>query len=235
MKATLRPTSLPKSTLSKAGSDPAPLSRQGRCGRSSCTSGRALCRLLPGGWPGCLRVPEARRGRISMDSAAARLEAERKSPAWGDCRPGGRLDMSHGFVRHIRRNQIARDDYDKEMKQAKEKVKKRHTPAPARPRKPDQQVYHPRQRSRAEITSGLEYEGSSESSSSTELDPYGPALFCLEYESDSGKITSVVVHQDNDADEVVEKISAQNQLEPALRDALKKRVQEELEKRRVKR
>uniref|UniRef100_A0A8C8AFL7 Uncharacterized protein n=1 Tax=Otus sunia TaxID=257818 RepID=A0A8C8AFL7_9STRI len=24
------------------------------------------------------------------------------------CRPGGRLDMSHGFVRHIRRNQIAR-------------------------------------------------------------------------------------------------------------------------------
>uniref|UniRef100_A0A8C3IFF0 CB068 protein n=1 Tax=Chrysemys picta bellii TaxID=8478 RepID=A0A8C3IFF0_CHRPI len=34
-------------------------------------------------------------------------EAER-GPAWGGCRPGGRLDMSHGFVRHIRRNQIAR-------------------------------------------------------------------------------------------------------------------------------
>ncbi|XP_015278514.1 PREDICTED: UPF0561 protein C2orf68 homolog isoform X1 [Gekko japonicus] len=170
-----------------------------------------------------------------MDSAAVGPEAEQGSPAWGGCRPGGRLDMSHGFVKHIRRNQIARDDYDKEMKQAKEKVKKRHTPAPARPKKPDQQVYHPRQRNRAEVTSGLEYEGSSESSSSTELDPYGPALFCLEYEADSGKITSVVVHQDNDPDEVVEKISAQNQLEPAMREALKKRVQEELEKRRVKR
>uniref|UniRef100_A0A5F9CDW0 Uncharacterized protein n=1 Tax=Oryctolagus cuniculus TaxID=9986 RepID=A0A5F9CDW0_RABIT len=24
------------------------------------------------------------------------------------CKPGGRLDMSHGFVHHIRRNQIAR-------------------------------------------------------------------------------------------------------------------------------
>ncbi|XP_060107739.1 UPF0561 protein C2orf68 homolog [Heteronotia binoei] len=170
-----------------------------------------------------------------MDSAAVGLEEGRNSPAWRGCRPGGRLDMSHGFVRHIRRNQIARDDYDKEMKQAKEKVKKRHTPAPARPRKPDQQVYHPRQRNRAEVTSGLEYEGSSESSSSTELDPYGPALFCLEYEADSGKITSVVVHQDSDPDEVVEKISAQNPLEPAMREALKKRVLEELEKRRVKR
>lgn len=46
-----------------------------------------------------------------MDSAAAAAgpEAERENgPAWGGCRPGGRLDMSHGFVRHIRRNQIAR-------------------------------------------------------------------------------------------------------------------------------
>ncbi|XP_062995339.1 UPF0561 protein C2orf68 homolog [Elgaria multicarinata webbii] len=163
------------------------------------------------------------------------MDAERGSAAWGGCRPGGRLDMSHGFVRHIRRNQIARDDYDREMKQAKEKVKKRHTPAPARPRKPDQQVYHPSWRSKAETTSGLEYEGSSESSSSTEPDPNGPAVFCLEYEDDSGKITSIVVHQDNDPDEVVEKVSAQNQLEPALREALRQRVQEELEKRQVKR
>ncbi|RLV61820.1 hypothetical protein DV515_00020004 [Chloebia gouldiae] len=34
-----------------------------------------------------------------MEAAAA--------PGWR-CRPGGRLDMSHGFVRHIRRNQLAR-------------------------------------------------------------------------------------------------------------------------------
>ncbi|XP_060132385.1 UPF0561 protein C2orf68 homolog isoform X2 [Zootoca vivipara] len=172
-------------------------------------------------------------GLASMDSAGTK--ASRESPAWGSFRPGGRLDMSHGFVRHIRRNQIARDDYDREMKEAKEKVKKRHTPAPARPKKPDQQVYHPCRRSRAETISGLEYEGSSESSSSTEPDQLssGPALFCLEYEADSGKITSIVVHQDNDPDEVAEKVSAQNQLEPAMREALRQRVQEELEKRRI--
>ncbi|XP_049713038.1 UPF0561 protein C2orf68 homolog isoform X1 [Elephas maximus indicus] len=66
------------------------------------------------------------------------------------CKPGGRLDMSHGFVQHIRRNQIARDDYDKKVKQAaKEKARRRHTPAPTRPRKPDLQVYLPRRRGEA--------------------------------------------------------------------------------------
>ncbi|XP_030407658.1 UPF0561 protein C2orf68 homolog [Gopherus evgoodei] len=161
-------------------------------------------------------------------------EAER-DPAWGGCRPGGRLDMSHGFVRHIRRNQIARDDYDREMKQAKEKVKKRHTPTPPRPRKPDQQVYHPCRRSRADPACSLEYEGSSESSSSTEPDPRGTELFCLEYEADSGEVTSVIVHQDDSPEEVTEKVCARSPLEPPLREALRQRVQEELRKRRAKR
>ncbi|XP_005264362.1 UPF0561 protein C2orf68 isoform X1 [Homo sapiens] len=70
------------------------------------------------------------------------------------CKPGGRLDMNHGFVHHIRRNQIARDDYDKKVKQAaKEKVRRRHTPAPTRPRKPDLQVYLPRHRGSAHLVS----------------------------------------------------------------------------------
>uniref|UniRef100_A0A8D0DS28 Chromosome 2 open reading frame 68 n=1 Tax=Salvator merianae TaxID=96440 RepID=A0A8D0DS28_SALMN len=171
-----------------------------------------------------------------MEAAAQSATAiSEPRPGWAPCRPGGRLDMSHGFVRHIRRNQIARDDYDREVKQAKEKMKRRHTPAPARPRKPDQQVYHLCRKSEGEINPGVEYEGSSESSSSTEPDRNGPPLFCLEYEDDNGKITSIVVHQDNDPDEVAEKVSAQNPLEPAMREALKQRVQEELEKRRVKR
>uniref|UniRef100_A0A8C6VRY0 Chromosome 2 open reading frame 68 n=1 Tax=Naja naja TaxID=35670 RepID=A0A8C6VRY0_NAJNA len=141
----------------------------------------------------------------------------------GRCHPGGRLDMSHGFVRHIRRNQIARDDYDRQVKQAKEQLRRRLTPAPPRPRRPDLQVYRAGRR------------GDGSSSSSRERRPRGPALFCLEYEADGGQVTSVVVYQDNDPEEVVEKVSAQNQLEPALHEALRQRVQEELEKRRVKR
>lgn len=128
-----------------------------------------------------------------------------------------------------------RDDYDREMKQAKEKVKKRHTPTPPRPRKPDQQVYHPCRRSRADPACSLEYEGSSESSSSTEPDPRGTELFCLEYEADSGEVTSVIVHQDDSPEEVTEKVCARSPLEPPLREALRQRVQEELRKRRAKR
>uniref|UniRef100_A0A803SX14 Chromosome 2 open reading frame 68 n=1 Tax=Anolis carolinensis TaxID=28377 RepID=A0A803SX14_ANOCA len=128
----------------------------------------------------------------------------------------------------------SRDDYDREVKQAKEKVKKRHTPAPARPRKPDQPVYHPCRRG-GHPWESLDYEGSSESSSGTDPDVNGPPLFCLDFEADSGKITSVVVHQEHDPEDVVEKVSAQDPLEPALREALRRRVQEELEKRRVKR
>uniref|UniRef100_A0A803TJ25 Chromosome 2 open reading frame 68 n=1 Tax=Anolis carolinensis TaxID=28377 RepID=A0A803TJ25_ANOCA len=149
---------------------------------------------------------------------------------------------SHQFFAAGRCN--LRDDYDREVKQAKEKVKKRHTPAPARPRKPDQPVYHPCRRapqrialqdSGRRVLLGLDYEGSSESSSGTDPDVNGPPLFCLDFEADSGKITSVVVHQEHDPEDVVEKVSAQDPLEPALREALRRRVQEELEKRRVKR
>lgn len=39
---------------------------------------------------------------------------------------------------------MLRDDYDKEVKQAKELQRKRHTTTPRRPRRPDLQVYHPR-------------------------------------------------------------------------------------------
>ncbi|XP_063167547.1 UPF0561 protein C2orf68 homolog [Candoia aspera] len=182
--------------------------------------------------PGRRRAPPPGPGRARFRRPRRRARAPMDA---GRCQPGGRLDMSHGFVRHIRRNQIARDDYDREVKQAKEKLRRRHTPAPPRPRRPDQQVYHPCRRSQAEAPLGREFEGSSESSSSTERDPRGPALFCLEYEADGGQVTSVVVYQDHDPEEVVEQICAQNQLEPALQEALRQRVQEELEKRRVKR
>lgn len=39
---------------------------------------------------------------------------------------------------------LQRDDYDKEVKQAKELQRKRHTTTPRRPRRPDLQVYNPR-------------------------------------------------------------------------------------------
>ncbi|XP_053442797.1 UPF0561 protein C2orf68 homolog [Nycticebus coucang] len=150
------------------------------------------------------------------------------------CKPGGRLDMNHGFVHHIRRNQIARDNYDKKVKQAaKEKVRRRHTPAPTRPRKPDLQVYLPRHRDASTHQGNPDYEESCESSSSggSELEPSSHQLFCLEYEADSGEVTSVIVYQDDDPGKVSEEVSAHTALDPLMREALKLRIQEEIAKR----
>lgn len=60
------------------------------------------------------------------------------APAW----PGPAVPDSRSAPR--------RDDYDKKVKQAaKEKARRRHTPAPTRPRRPDLQVYLPRHRGEA--------------------------------------------------------------------------------------
>ncbi|KAM8974710.1 UPF0561 protein C2orf68 homolog isoform 2-T2 [Pelodytes ibericus] len=154
----------------------------------------------------------------------------------GRAGPGGRLDMSHGFVHHIRRNQKARDDYDREVKQAKEKQKKRYTLGPSRPKKPDQQVYHPRPREvESHPAGGLEEDDCNGSDSSTDAEQTGTELFCLEFEADGGQITSIIVYEGDDADQVASKISVQNRLENCMKEALKQRIQEEISKRKEKR
>lgn len=127
-----------------------------------------------------------------------------------------------------------RDDYDKKVKQAaKEKARRRHTPAPTRPRKPDLQVYLPRHRDGSTHPVNPDREEASESSSSgsSELEPPGRQLFCLDYEADSGEVTSVIVYQDDDPGRVSEAVSAHTPLDPAMREALRSRIQEELAKR----
>ncbi|XP_064031527.1 UPF0561 protein C2orf68 homolog isoform X3 [Pogoniulus pusillus] len=142
------------------------------------------------------------------------------------CRPGGRLDMSHGFVRHIRHNQIARDAYERAVRQARGRARGRLPPATPRPRRPDQQVYRPR---RNVGTGGT---GGDPSPGSPPHDPRGQRLFCLEYEGDDGSVTALIVHQGDSAEEVTRRLCARCPLEPALRRALCQRVQDELSKRR---
>uniref|UniRef100_A0A6I8P4U3 Uncharacterized protein n=1 Tax=Ornithorhynchus anatinus TaxID=9258 RepID=A0A6I8P4U3_ORNAN len=123
-----------------------------------------------------------------------------------------------------------RDDYDKRMKQAAtEKGRRRHTPAPARPRKPDRQVYLPRRRAGEPPAPRVpDFE---ESSGSSDPEPPGPQLFCLEYEADGGEVTSVIVYQDDDPARVSEEVSAHTPLDPPMREALRRRIQEEMAKR----
>ncbi|XP_056314806.1 UPF0561 protein C2orf68 homolog [Danio aesculapii] len=146
-------------------------------------------------------------------------------------KPGGRLDMSHGFLKHIRRNQIARDDYDREVKQAKEKQRRRHTNTPRRPRRPDRQVYHPRIRNGSEPGVNAEAEDWNESSSGTEMENTGTELFWLDYQADSGKITSFIVHKEDKPEVIVERVAEKNVLDSSMRAALLARVGQEMNKR----
>ncbi|KAK5871496.1 hypothetical protein PBY51_004377 [Eleginops maclovinus] len=153
----------------------------------------------------------------------------------------GRLDMSHGFLHHIRRNQIARDDYDKsvkqakEVQQAKELQRRRNTTTPRRPRRPDIQVYHPRRRYDSEPGAGAEAEDSNESGSSTETETHGTELFWLDYQADSGTITSFLVHKEDKPERLVQRVAEKNILDSAMRAALEARLRKEIDKRREKR
>ncbi|XP_046514661.1 UPF0561 protein C2orf68 homolog [Equus quagga] len=184
-------------------------------------------------------LPVGRRPVGAVVESAAALRAGSQVEAAPDprpglcCKPGGRLDMSQGFVHHIRRNQLARDDYDKKVKQAaKEKARRRRTPALTRPHKPDLQVYLSRRRDVSTHPSNPDCEESGESSSSggSEPEPSGHQLVCLEYEADSGEVTSVIVYQDDDPERVSEEVSTHMPLDPPMREALKLRIQEEIAK-----
>ncbi|XP_027890774.1 UPF0561 protein C2orf68 homolog isoform X2 [Xiphophorus couchianus] len=125
-----------------------------------------------------------------------------------------------------------RDDYDKEVKQAKELQRRRHTTTPRRPRRPDIQVYHPRQRRGSEPETGVDPEEWNESGSSTETEIHRTELFWLDYQEDSGVITSFLVHKEDKPEKVVERVSEKNVLDAAMRAALEVRIRKEIDKRR---
>ncbi|NXN22797.1 CB068 protein, partial [Nycticryphes semicollaris] len=147
------------------------------------------------------------------------------------CRPGGRLDMSHGFVRHIRRNQIARDAYERAVRQARGRARGRLTPAPPRPRRPDQQVYRPR---RPEGGAAGDTHRSDRAGEHPRVGqgggwaPEGAMEMGAHLWRGMGSSREMGRHPR----EVTRRVCARSPLEPALRRALCQRVQDELSKRR---
>ncbi|XP_056274558.1 UPF0561 protein C2orf68 homolog isoform X1 [Pseudoliparis swirei] len=167
------------------------------------------------------------------------------------CKPTGRLDMSHGFLHHIRRNQIARDDYDKEVKQAKELQRRRETITPRRPRRPDIQVYHPRC---GREFDALCYYAFANSTSTKDIrmlifqmdQSQGPVLRLksLMRASQAQRQRPMVQNssgstirrtREDKPETVVGRVAEKNILDSAMRAALKARIQKEIDKRRDKR
>lgn len=91
-------------------------------------------------------------------------------------------------------------------------------------------MYHLRQRCKLDgsepaVSAGTEdcNEGSS-----------GTVLFWLDYQADSGQITSFIVHKEDKPETIVERVAEKNILDLAMRAALLARVEREVDKRRDK-
>ncbi|NXD74509.1 CB068 protein, partial [Eolophus roseicapillus] len=136
-------------------------------------------------------------------------------------RPGGRLDMSHGFVRHIRRNQLARDAYERALRQARGRARLPVTPP--RPRRPDQPVgcYG----SRGAMGLGVLWV----SGGAMELSGCYGSRWVLWVTLGAMGLS---VSQGDSAEDVTQRVCARSPLEPPLRRALCQRVQDELRQRR---
>uniref|UniRef100_A0A8C9PHR5 Chromosome 2 open reading frame 68 n=1 Tax=Spermophilus dauricus TaxID=99837 RepID=A0A8C9PHR5_SPEDA len=100
-----------------------------------------------------------------------------------------------------------------------------------RPTRPREEKLHRCDGSTHPGNPDCEESGESSSSGGSELEPSGHQLFCLEYESDNGEVTSVIVYQDDDPGRVSEEVSAHTPLDLPMREALKLRIQEEIAKR----
>lgn len=87
----------------------------------------------------------------------------------------------------------------------------------------------------SEPGNGAEAEEWNESGSSTETETHGTELFWLDYQADSGAITSFLVHKEDKPEKVVERVAEKNTLDSAMRAALEARIQKEMDKRRDKR
>ncbi|XP_077999568.1 UPF0561 protein C2orf68 homolog [Glandiceps talaboti] len=125
----------------------------------------------------------------------------------------GKIDMGHGFMRHIVKNQVDRDDYDKEVKLAKMQQKPhRRTPGTGRPKKPDLAYYTPPSR-KTECTTDC--------------------LFKLEFESDSGEIYDfeVIKVLGENAAVIAKRLGDEIGLDSTLIKALEVKINEEIEKR----
>ncbi|XP_001626141.2 UPF0561 protein C2orf68 homolog [Nematostella vectensis] len=127
-----------------------------------------------------------------------------------------KLDTSHGFVHSIIKNQIDRDEYDKEQRvlaMQKEEAKRQR-----RERRAALQVYvPPHQRKRA---LGAFEEESTDS-------PCRPLLE-VEFEAKDGSILYLTLNKGEDLKEAVKRFAVQANLENHLREALYQRLLNEV-------
>lgn len=118
-----------------------------------------------------------------------------------------KINMDHGFMKSIIRNQVDRDNYDKEVKAKKQDKLKFNQ----KPKKPNIDVYVPPTRQKKDER--IE-------------------IFQLEFEDREGNISSLIVYQDDKPHMLARKIGTEKNLPQPYMDALEERIKEEIDKHR---
>nr|CAB3226812.1 UPF0561 protein C2orf68 homolog [Phallusia mammillata] len=118
-----------------------------------------------------------------------------------------RLNMSHGFIHHIRRNQVDRDNYDKKLKSTKGKTKTSGQSS----KSPQHKLYVPPNHRK-----------------STDEEPtLGKPLFKLEYTDRQGQVHPVVVRSTDNARVIAERLQRNARIPPKFLDTLEWKIEQE--------
>ncbi|GFN78412.1 upf0561 protein c2orf68-like protein [Plakobranchus ocellatus] len=123
-----------------------------------------------------------------------------------------RLDMAHGFMKSVIRNQIDRDNYDKEVKAQQKQDRRSNRPQSSKHKKPELQTYVPPQRSKKEKNY---------------------LLYNLEYKHENGETYSVNVSKNDEPKTVASEIGERFRLPKDFIDVLTQRIEEEIDRRVV--
>ena len=162
-----------------------------------------------------------------------------------------KIDKSHGFMQSIIKNQVLRDEFDKEQKvltttkKNEEMVKSdrltgvaaKETRKNRTSKREPKQLYVPPHLKRRGTT---EDDGQTAPKTSdppqevkrkriSQKDEKSRVLFKFEYEGDDGEVRSILVREDDNAEDLAETFGNQLGLTKSLRKALQHRLEEEIE------
>ncbi|XP_073234656.1 UPF0561 protein C2orf68 homolog [Porites lutea] len=151
-------------------------------------------------------------------------------------RDSPKLNMEHGFIQTIIKNQVDRDEYDKEQKaiSLQKKISGQSRP---KKRAPLQMYVPPHLRAKAvDVKNKQESESSSKEDWEDDLrapnTPASPEIrMTLEFERQDGEIRKLNICEGEDLRKVISSFGKANGLDSRLRDALLQRISNALEGR----
>ncbi|KAL4240637.1 85/88 kDa calcium-independent phospholipase A2 [Mactra antiquata] len=137
----------------------------------------------------------------------------------------GRINMKHGFMKSIIKNQVDRDNYDKEVRATKQQNHpRRYYNYNNRPKRPDAAVYMPPKPTEDDWEE-------EERQQSSEDDDMPKRLFCFEFEDKDGKIYKQYVMEGVRAEILASRMGYDRKLSQPMIKALEQRLQQEIDKR----